>query len=134
MGMYTEFHFNTELVKDTPRQVLDTLAYMTGQSQLEPSSAPDHPLFTTGRWNSMLGSSSYYFALSPASSVDWDDIAKCHYLHVRCNFKNYGGEIEHFLDWIMPWVEAGTECLGYYRYEENDHPTLIYRNLSPRRM
>jgi len=127
MGMYTELHFNAELIKGTPKQVIDTLRHMTGQDEHVPDELPDHPLFRTGRWDYMLQSSSYYFPTSVASSVDYDGIANAHYLRVRCNVKDYDGEIVKFLDWVMPYVFADTECLGYYRYEEDDHPTLIYK-------
>lgn len=128
MGMYTELHFNAELIRKTPQQVLDVLGYMTGAFELAPATLPDHALFSSERWKGMLLCSSYYFPLSVASSIDWDDIAKSHYLRVRCNLKNYGSEIENFLDWVMPYVHAGDECLGYYRYEEDPHPTLIYKH------
>lgn len=128
MGMYTELHFNAELVRKPPQQVLDVLGYMTGAVETKPPTLPDHALFGTERWEGMLLCSSYYFPLSTASSIDWDDIANSHYLRVRCNLKNYGGEIEKFLDWVMPYVNAGDECLGYYRHEEDPHPTLIYKH------
>lgn len=127
MGMYTELHFNAQLKRDTPKQVIDTLAYMNWQVQDEPSILPKHELFGKSRWDFMLRCSSSYFALSPASSVDWDEDSRCYYLHVRCNLKNYNDEIESFLDWIMPYIDSGGECLGYYRYEEENDPTLIYK-------
>lgn len=66
---------------------------------------------------------------SPAQSASDLVYDQGWYINVRCNLKNYDGEIGAFLDWIMPWVFAGPECLGYYRYESDDHPTLIYRPL-----
>lgn len=125
MGMYTELHFNAELIRDTPHRITDVLAYMTGTTRSEPAALPDHALFGTRHWDLMLQCDSSYFPLSTASSIDHE--YGRHYLRVRSNFKNYDGEIEKFLDWIMPWVDADTECLGYWRYEENDHPTLIYK-------
>lgn len=128
MGMYTEFHFNVELVKNVPDQVLDILRYMAGDTPYEPTDLPDHALFRTQRWGSLMLGDSYYFSMKPASQVRYDDISRCWYLDVRSNLKNYGGEIQEFLNWIMPHVDASTECLGYYRYEESDDPTLIYKN------
>lgn len=127
MGMYTELHFNAELVGDAPKRITDVLAYMTGMTHSEPAVLPNHALFATRHWDSMLQCDSSYFPLSVASSIDYDDIPKRHFLRVRSNFKHYDGEIAKFLDWIMPWVDADTECLGYWRYEENDHPELIYK-------
>jgi hypothetical protein len=45
---------------------------------------------------------------------------------VLSSFKNYSDEIKLFLDWIHPYTE-GCEYVGYYRYEVNEDPTLIYR-------
>lgn len=126
MGMYTELHFNAQLIRDTPHRITDVLAYMTGTTHSKPAVLPDHALFGTRRWDSMLQCDSSYFPLSPASSIDHE--YGHHYLRVRSCFKNYDDEIAAFLDWIMPWVDADTECLGYHRYEEDDHPTLIYKN------
>lgn len=126
--MYTEIHLNAELRRDAPQQVLETLAYMTGTNEQRPEPLPDHELFKAERWEGMLRCESYYFPLSVASSLDYDDIAQCHYLRVRSNFKNYSSEIAAFLEWVMPWVAAGDECLGYYRYEEDNDPTLIYKS------
>jgi hypothetical protein len=124
MGMYTEIHFNAELRRDLPKQVLDTLAFMVGEVETEPVELPKHRLFDQPRWSLMLACDSSYFPMQPATSLvleagQWN-------LSVRSNFKNYNGEIDAFLDWIRPYLDAGDECLGFYRYEESDHPTLIY--------
>lgn len=126
MGMYTELHFNAELKRDAPEQVREILRFMTGGTPTDepPTDLPDHPLFKTRRWEHMLLCSSYYFPAQVASALVFD---QGWYINVRCNLKNYDDEIGAFLNWVMPYVDAGTECLGYYRYEEDDHPTLIYK-------
>lgn len=130
MGMYTELHFNVELKRDVPDEALALLQYMVNPAAKKadvPPLLPDHPLFKTARWDYMLGCDSYYFPADTHSTLRLDDIAKAWYLCIRCNLKNYDGEIGKFLDWVLPYADAGTECLGYYRYEENDDPTLIYK-------
>jgi hypothetical protein len=128
MGMYTEFHFNAELKQDTPQTVIATLAAMLAND--EPKDfAPlfDHPLFQTMLWRFMLVSDSYYFPADTHSTCRYDDIANSRFLCIRCNLKNYDGEIEKFIDWIMPYVdETPGEFLGFYRHEEDVQPTLIY--------
>lgn len=128
MGMYTELHFNAELNRDVPESVLAALRYMVGAEDAEPATLPDHPLFKTERWPYMLRCDSYYFPADTHSTLRLDDIAKAWYLCIRSNLKNYDDEIGKFLDWVSPYVFAGTECLGYYRYEETDDPTLIYKS------
>lgn len=131
MGMYTELHLNVELNADVPESVLGLLRYMvdpSGAGAEVPPLLPEHPLFKTDRWDYMLTCDSYYFPADTHSTLRLDDISKTWYLCVRTNLKNYDDEIAKFLDWLLPYVDAGTECLGYYRYENDDDPTLIYKS------
>ena len=125
MGMYTEFHFNSELKKDTPLEVVETLIYMTvGEGTVH---IFDHPLFKTDRWRVMLRMDSYYFDAETHSTIRFNDICDAYILCIRCNLKNYCSEIEHFIDWIKPYLYKGPgEFLGFYRYEGTEVPTLIY--------
>lgn len=127
MGMYTELHFNSELKKTTPVEVLDVLGYMLGEREEKPSDLPEHPLFGTERWQIMLRMDSYYFDADTHSTMRFDEISETFYLCIRCNLKNYDSEIEHFIDWIMPHLDKyDGNFLGFYRYEEDEEPTLIY--------
>lgn len=130
MGMYTELHYNAELQRKLPKDVEQILKYMVGDIEGEPKKLPSHPLFGDTRWRYMLQMDSYYFDADTHSTLRWDDIADRYYLCVRCNLKNYDDEIELFIDWIEPYlgeyIEQG-DFLGFYRYEEDNEPTLIYR-------
>ena len=126
MGMYTALHLNIELERNTTLDVIWTLEAMTGKKA--PTFQFDHPLFDTARWDFMLQCSSYYHKAWSASEMVYDDTAKCYFLRVQCDFKNYDSEIELFLDWIDPYIRAEPgEFLGYYRYEEDVEPTIIYK-------
>lgn len=126
MGMYTALHMNVTLRNDTSESVIRTLKTMLGQE--EHRATPNHPLFQTGRWEYMLRCSSYYHNNWVASELTHDVHAKCYFLRVQCDFKNYDNEISKFIDWISPYLEAESgEFLGYYRYEEDEHPTIIYK-------
>ena len=125
MGMYTEFHFNTELKTDTPTEVLDILRFMVGDVE-EESPTPDAPLFSTDRWRYMLRTDSCYFSADTHSTLRHDRQGGW-YLCIRCNLKNYCGEIEKFVEWIRPYLDkVPGEFLGFYRYEESETPTLVY--------
>lgn len=127
MGMYTELHFNSELNKDTPPEVIEVLQYMMGQMAVQPAPLPAADLFTTERWTFMLRCDSYYFDADTHSTLRFDDISKQFYLCVRCNVKNYDDEIKHFIAWVMPYLDKQPgDFLGFYRYEENETPTLIH--------
>lgn len=128
MGMYTELHFNSALRKDVPVGVLEILGYMLGMSENEPTELPENRLFYTERWRYMLNMDSYYFDADTHSTLrhDWQGTW---YLNIRCNLKNYDSEIEAFIKWISPYLseyKMKGDFLGFYRYEENEEPTLIY--------
>ena len=126
MGMYTELNIGVSLRSDTPENIIDILKYMLGD--IDKAETTDHPLFSTQRWTCMLRCDSYYFDGRTDSSMERDDIDHKYKLNVRCNLKNYSGEIELFLDFIRPYLVT-EGFLGYARYEEFDDPTLIYNNV-----
>lgn len=122
MGMYTELHYNVELRKDVPAEVLAALRYMLDHDQ--PKAQCDHPLFKTDRWPVMLRISSAYFPARTHSEL-FEEYDQWH-LGVRCNLKNYCGEIEKFIDWMDPYVNAFEgDFLGFHRYEESEDPVII---------
>lgn len=126
MGMYTEFHFNVELPKNTPKDIIDILQYMMGDIEKKPH-LPDDAFFECERWELLFSCDSYYFAADTHSTLRYDDIGDCWYLCVRSNLKNYDNEIEKFVSWIAPYLESLVyEFLGFYRYEETNRPTLLY--------
>ena len=124
MGMYTELHYNVELRKDVPAQVIAALEYML--DHCKPEARCDHPLFKTDRWSVMLSMDSCYFAAETHSTLRFDDISDQYYLCVRSNLKNYDSEIEKFIDWMDPYVDAfDGDFLGFHRYEESEDPVII---------
>lgn len=134
MGMYTELHFNAELRKDTPPAVIEVLQFMLSGEGQEAFTPPEHSLFKTSRWPVMLRMDSYYFAADTHSTLRLDDIAGQYALCIRCNLKNYDGEIEAFVDWIDPYVDAFEGAfLGFSRYEETEDPVLIRKRAALRR-
>lgn len=125
MGMYTEFHFNTELKRDIPDEIRAVLDYMVGNRDDEPAT-PEHPLFCTTRWRMMLRSGSYYFDADTHSTLR-DDEQGGSYLCIRCNLKNHDDEIEKFCDWVRPYIDkCDGDFLGFSRYEATETPTLIF--------
>ena len=128
MGMYTEFHFNVELKKSIGYEgghVLGILNYMALETHHLPE-LPSHEFFETDRWRHLFTMDSYYFSAKTRVDINFDKISDSYFLCVRSNIKNYDSEIEKFIDWIMPYIDETETFLGFYRYEENDKPTLIY--------
>lgn len=130
MGMYTELVLNVGLKHDIPADVLTVLRAMTAGEGRDLTETPKHPLFSTDRWSFMLRSGSFYFV--PKSTTELvesfpEDPHPTRHLSVRTDLKNYGNEIDLFVDWLAPYVEAyGEDFGGYKRYEEDEHPTLVY--------
>jgi hypothetical protein len=125
MGMYTALHFAAD-VSQAPKEVVDVLDFMAGNTEVEPTPLPSHEFFKAERWRVLFRMDSEYF------SADTHCSFKNMTITVTSNLKNYDSEIEKFLDWVMPYVSNYEgEFLGYRRYEEDNEPTLIYKTPQP---
>lgn len=129
MGMYTELVMNVGLVDDLDPEIAALLKKMIEGYESDyapPESVKNHPLFATDRWKFMLCTGSFYFVPSGNSKLIENDHGRIvRHVSIRTDLKNYGGEIEHFVDFIAPFVEFDGFA-GYKRYEEDDDPTLLY--------
>lgn len=125
MGMYTELHYNVKLKQDIQEEILISLRYMLGITGDE--ARPLNDPFDGQRWMHMLRCDSYYFDADTHSTLRFDTISEQWYLCIRCNFKNYDNELDKFLSWIRPYIEAFEgDFLGFSRYEESQMPDLIF--------
>ena len=87
---------------------------------------PDHKFFLTSYWSKMLIGDSAYFAYRTNAAVRYDVVAHRWSINVTCNIKD-SGEIQGFLSWLLPHVDAYEGAfLGYIRHEPEDLPQLIY--------
>ena len=124
MGMYTELIFGVELKKDTPKEVIKTLQIMIdGDIDI----IKDEKI---AEFSHLFRVASYYFGVSsPVNKMWFDEISQAWIISTRSNIKNYGGEIEAFLDWIKPFVDSGSGYPGFYAivtHEESREPTIYY--------
>lgn len=121
--MYTRLTFWADFKPDSPAvPILKTL--MEGDPVTD---HPDHPYFDAPHAWAVLRCSSYYHRTGETQFV-YDDIAKSWWLNIDSSLKNYDDEIELFLDWLWQHDSGGDGYRGFFIYEEDDHPTLIYRN------
>lgn len=127
MGMYTELVLNLEIKSSIPDDALAVLRFLAN-GDVEPATLPDHPFFKADRWSMIMRCSSYYFVPFSLSKLESPvSVSSSHYLSTRSDLKNYGNEIDLFVDWLMPYVDAYEgNFLGYKRYEEDEKPTLLY--------
>lgn len=131
MGMYTELYISASLKSDAPDKVKEIIRLLfdgDNEHETDETDLPDHEFFDLHRWRMIGRCSSYYFSPFALSKIHEDDINGKIYFTSRSDLKNYGGEIGHFLNWIMPYLaESKGEHIGHYRYEEDEQPTLIYK-------
>ena len=133
MGMYTKINVILKIKQDTPQNVKTILHHIFEGDGLEDLrelklDIPDHKFFNEGMrvwFPNSVGSE--YFTGTANSKIKYRIISNQMVLHIDTDFKNYGDEIEHFLDWITPYVDAyNNDFLGYSRYEECNNPTLYF--------
>ena len=140
MGMYTEFYFRSFFPKDVDPRLLDWFEHGSDASYVDLEPFEPHPFFEADRWQSVLygGGAVYQISRPPHlhrgnPDHSWDYST----LEIHSSFKNYGGEIDLFLEWITPYLAAYPgDLLGFSLYEESrsngysdhdqDRPTLHF--------
>lgn len=128
MGMYTELIFGASIKKDAPKEVINTLHYLVNGKKLYEEVEIEKSV-TDGR-NVLNGGGSYYFGVCDSVAKMWfDDIRSEWIVSSRTNIKNYGSEIQTFLEWIKPFIDSGSgdrEMYAITIYEEQSEPTIYY--------
>ena len=125
MGMYTELVLKCQIKEDAPSEVKAVIAHMFGGAE-RPDSLPSHEFFSLSRWDGIGGCSSFYHHPEVVNSYPKFDYTEASYIFSRSDIKNYGGEIESFIDWLKPYIYAFEgQCIGWSWYEEDLQPTLI---------
>lgn len=133
MGMYTKVNLIIKIKKDVPLNVKQIIESMFECCDLEDMVArgielPNHKFFKDERrvWFPM-SSGSYYFTGTTNSNLYYRDVDDKMVLHIDTDFKNYDDEIELFLDWIRPYIDASEySFLGYSLFESDANPTLYF--------
>ena len=128
MGMYTEIFFRSDLRRDVPEQVINTLMFMVGdideETALSSHPWPEHEFFQKTRWKMIGRGGSEYFPLTE-SRLTYDRVLNKWRVMILSNHKNYSNETDAFFDWISPYCsESEDKFLGYELYEENDEPNI----------
>jgi hypothetical protein len=138
MGMYTEFYFRANIKEGEVADWLHTQINGGGDSFQTPFD--EHEFFTSDRWSSVFigGGAVYQESRRPIFRRKSDGGEPYHHqLILASSLKNYGSEIESFVEWITPHLDMHEgEFLGYSLYEDSDgaddseqwreHPTLYF--------
>ncbi len=127
MGMYTELYVSFKVKKEAPKEVTNVLLYLFGEGE-EPQIKPKHDFFDCPRWSMIGKCCSFYFIPFSTHNIKLQNVNNSYYVTSRSDLKNYDGEIEAFIDWVKPYIDAEDgEHIGHYRYEEEKTPTLIFK-------
>ena len=113
MGMYTELQINCRLKRED-----DLIRFLLGQKD-DIENAPEW-----ARCGMFNGFSAYFDYESKSEMVTngYDET----YLNTRFNIKNYRGQLESFIEYLHPLIEAYKgDFIGFMRYEEEEYPTLL---------
>lgn len=127
MGMHTELYISCQVKKDIPDNVKSILycLFTHGCRYCRTDSFPDHPFFYCNRWEYVGKGNSFYF--TPFSTSKIMELPNGIYITSRSDLKNYDNEIEHFFDWISPYLDMEESShVGHIRYEEHMAPTLLF--------
>lgn len=133
MATWTELVLAVEFRADTPADILDWIQYLVNPDLVtadKPLKRPDHPLFKQRTENAPLyldlfhGESTAFAGESVLRFAKQDTSGQWH-LTVRSAVRNYQREIEALLLFLMPYVEARGYA-GYFRYQTEEHPSLVY--------
>lgn len=147
--MHTEFIFGCKLSKDTPKECLDSLDYVIngeeGHSYIRWNSKTnkievdkyerttlqediDAFIEKWDLWNLFKCSSYSFGSANPIGKFYLDGNYDNYHISTRADLKNYGGQIENFIEYIKPYVTQGSGCyhniFAYVQYEEEEFPTL----------
>jgi hypothetical protein len=118
MGMYTEIYVNVDLKEETPQEIIDILRQLC--AGLQPNGFPN-------RSGNLFNNGSYYTPSTYVHSLTYDEISRQWSFLGKGDLKNYSGEVQHFFDWLMPWVDGFPgDFVGYHRYEQDQKPTLVF--------
>ena len=85
-----------------------------------------------GVQNVSLRSGSEYFPVNRPESSMWCDsgfFGETYHISTRSNIKNYGFEIDTFLEWIEPYIAGGSGNRGMFAIvieEDASEPDIYY--------
>lgn len=125
MGTYTELILGCHLKTETPESVINAIKDLIGDSTyavIDPERSEQNPL---------LGEQSSYFPLGQAD-IEYRDFEKQYSLSSRANLKDYCGQVEHFLEWLRPWVHSGSGNRNIWAIVMRDNepePEIYYLDL-----
>jgi hypothetical protein len=135
--MYTEFYFRANISDGPVADWLDE--QINGDDDWFQTGYDSHPLFKCDRWTSVFigGGAVYQESRKPIfrRKAQGGGEPYQHQLVLASSLKDYGDEIDQFIDWIGPHLDMHVgDFLGYKLYEDScdgddlyrEHPTMYF--------
>ncbi len=126
MGYYTELKVVFWLKKDTPKQVIDLLKRVIIDQDLghDKTLFGSEDVFKPDIDHSFSKCNNWYM-LFLGTNFDDDKGREMHevsgrwLVKIHSDFKNYGNEIDEFIDWISPYIAGRKkkQFIGYWKGE-----------------
>jgi hypothetical protein len=131
MGTYTKLRIWATLRQDTPVEVIDLLNRVINDRDLglpegtvlfhhEDIFTPsiDHPFFKCERWEMLLLSTNFDETLNGGKFYK---CGRLWVLHLDTEFLNRNGEINHFINWLSPYVNLGRKKKKYIGWSKHEN-------------
>lgn len=125
MGMYTEFFIKATLKIEYDKFstiIFDILEYLFNHENtntINYDKLPDHEFFKCKAWEFIGREGCTIFGRSHSYFDCKSGLIMC-----VCDLKNYGWEIEKFIDWIRPYCRK-EDFICYKWYEEYNSPEFF---------
>ncbi len=132
MTLFTELVLAVEFTPDTPDEVINWLRFVIDEHDpliTQPVKRPEHPVFKERKaaapvYLDLFHGSSDRFPGASTCRFELQESSGTYHLTLRSAVKNYQREVEAFLMFLMPYVQA-TGLVGYFRKEIDELPSLI---------
>ena len=124
---YERFHKGqSSIIIDGKRDLENLITLMKDRQNLQVVEILEKDkLFHTERWMNLLVKQPN-IDIGINSQLIKKNSENLFLLDVNCELKNYHNEIDLFLGFIEPYVSIENNFIGYFQYETNLLPTLIY--------
>lgn len=136
MGSYTELNFKCKLKQDTPKEVVNILKRVINERDLGHEKTLfksvdvfkpnlNHPFFKCERWYMLFLCTNWDDEMQGSKFYEKDGRLV---LDIQTEFKNYDSEIDHFFDWISPFIigRKKKQYTGYWKHENMERRVNLY--------
>ena len=129
--MYTEFIFEAELSKDTPKGLIDAFTTVSRKDtgiEVTSNKLEISNFIEKFDLNMLVNCCSAYFpAQQSFFNIYYDKYLDTYGIFIRSDLKNYEQQINKFLEFIKPYIIRGcgsNNIYAYVLYELDEQPTI----------